>query len=182
MGNIYLFILIAYVLYYAGQIIYDLFFLKDKNLAIESEGELVSIQREPPDLKNVGIDDIEDIEVPSSYDVDDSQLSDVDEEEPSNYDIEAIRKSYEEEEELNKYSEAEILEDQNMEKSNHDKKQLASQLLSNLNIANEQIISSKTEVVPVMSDTDFANFLTEASNHVVMASNTNGHKVFKSSL
>lgn len=182
MGNIYVFILIAYVLYYAGQIIYDLFFLKDKSLAVESEGELVSIQRDTPDIKNVGIDDIEDIEMPSSYDADDSQLSDIDEEEPSNYDIEAIRSSYEEEEELEKYSESEQLEEASMERSNHDKKQMTSQLLTNLKIPNDQIVSSKTEMVPEMTDSTFDNFVQEAINHVVVASTNNGHKVFKSSL
>lgn len=182
MGNIYLWILIAYVLYYSGNIIYDLFFLKDKTLAVESEGELVSISRDPPEVKNFGVDDIEDIEVPSSYDADDSQLSEADEENPSSYDIEAARKNYEELEELNQYSEAEKLEDENMERSNHDKKEMASQLLSKLNIPTDQVISSQSEVIPKMTDDRFNGFLQTAVDHVVVDNQPNGHRVFKSSL
>lgn len=181
MGKVLLFILGAYVLYYTVNIIYDLFFHTQKTAASQDEGQLVSMSRddEPPDIKRFGIDDVEEVEVPKSYVVD--ELHD-NNDTPTNYDAEALRTNYEEEVELEKYSSPQP-EKQLLEQENQEKKLIVSHLLNGIRTPTENFISNKKEVISNALDTDkFDDFLNIANSHVVLTSNINGHKVFKSTL
>jgi len=183
MGKVILFILGAYVVYYAVNIFYDLFLAKAKTVASQDEGQLVSITSkddEPPDIRSFNVEDVEDVEVPQSYVVDEEVLYD-DSDTPTNYDAEAFRTNYEEERELETYdsqSEKQLLEQENQEK-----KLFVSHLLNGIKTPTENFISTTKEVISNAWDTDkFDDFLNIANSHVVLTSNIDGHKVFKSTL
>lgn len=183
MGKVLLFIFGAYVLYYVANIIYDLFFSEQKAAVSRDEGQLVSIikDEEPPDIKRFDIEDVEDVEVPKSYIVDEETLY-ADNNTPTNYDAEAFRTNYEEEQELEKYNSSQP-EKQLLEQENQEKKLIVSQLLNGIRTPTENIISDTKEVISNVLDTDkFNDFLNIATSHVVLTSNVNGHKVFKSTL
>ena len=183
MGKVLLFILGAYVLYYVVNIIYDLFFANQKAAAHQDEGQLVSMNKddEPPDIKRFGIDDVEEVEVPKSYVVDEVELYE-DNDTPTNYDAEAFRTNYEEEAELEKYSSSQP-EKQLLEQENQEKKLIVSHLLNGIRTPTEKFISNTKEVISNALDTDkFDDFLNIANQHVVLTSNIDGHKVFKSTL
>jgi len=183
MGKVILFILVGYVLYYAVNIIYDLFFANAKTVASQEEGQLVSMSKDddPPDIRRIDIDDVENVEVPKSYIVDEAELYD-DNDTPTNYDAEAFRTNYEEEKELEHYSSSQS-EKQLLEQENQEKKLFVSHFLNGIRTPAETIISNTKEVISNALDTDkFDDFLNIATSHVVLSSNIDGHKVFKSTL
>jgi len=185
MGKILLFILVVYVIYYAGNIIYDLFFDKELAVANQDEGQLVSMKKDddpPPEIKRYDIDAVENVEAPNSYDLDEDNLYD-DNESPTNYDADTIRRNYEEEAELDKYSAADQQDQKLLEQENQEKKHIVSQLFPTIKTQTAHILSSTKEVLTNAWDDDkFDDFLNLANQHVVLTSNIDGHKVFKSTL
>lgn len=104
MGKFTMIILGIYILYYAGNIVYDLF-LKKTNSVKTDDTEVFSIgdfaERDQPDIIQVGIEDAEPLNVPNSFSPSDYALDD----EPQSFsqtetkpDIEALRRKFEQEE------------------------------------------------------------------------------------
>lgn len=104
MGKFTMIILGIYILYYAGNIVYDLF-LKKTNTVKTDDTEVFSIgdfaERDQPEITQVGIEDAEPLNVPNSFSPSDYAFED----EPQSFsqtekepDIEALRRKFEQEE------------------------------------------------------------------------------------
>lgn len=112
MGKFTMIILGIYILYYAGNIVYDLF-LKKTNTLKTDDTEVFSIgdfaERDQPDIIQVGIEDAEPLNVPNSFSPSDYALED----EPQSVseietepDIETLRRKFEQEEFFGQLDEA----------------------------------------------------------------------------
>ena len=123
-------ILGLYFLYYVGMVIYDLFLKKEKVVEAENSEQNYSISdfaqqnKETPVV--VGIDDVENIRTPKSYEeIQEPFLSATDE----NQDIEKLKNKYEDENKLEE-EEMEIAEEQTENKN----PSIADNPISNLKI------------------------------------------------
>ncbi len=101
MGKVFGIIAVIYILYYAGNIIYDLFIKKDNTVASDQSEDFV-IGDVPDDLQNVVIDDVENIRTPTSFNII-SNNNDM-EEDDSSPDEASWTKKYEEENRMNSIS------------------------------------------------------------------------------
>lgn len=107
MGKIYLAIAVLYIVYYSGNIIYDLFIKKDKNSNNEATSEVFLIGEDDimDDVKNVVIDDIESIKTPEVFENKElGKISNTNFEKP---DTELWRKRFEDEQNIDAYMENE---------------------------------------------------------------------------
>lgn len=196
MQKILLFILGMYVLYYAGNIIYDLFFDNVKVVDNQDEGQLVNMsgdedhqEDEEQAVRQISTESVGQVELPNSADIDEADLYD-EEEAPTNYNADAVRKDFEEEQQLERYSlseeqEKQLLEQERLalEKENQEKKQFAESVIASIKIPKEKIVSSESKSLPdAWNDDSFDQFLETAKSHVVMVSNDKGHKTYKTTL
>lgn len=195
MQKIFLFILMVYFLYYAGNIIYDLFFDNVKVVENQDDGQLVNMvndnqyNKEDSHIKYVSPESVGESELPDSANIDERDLYNEDEQ-PTNYNTDVVKKNYDEEKLLERYNlseaqERELLEQEalELEKENQEKKQLAKSLLVGIDITKENIVASKSDLKKDQMKHDyFDQFLETAKSHVVMKSNDNGHKTYKTTL
>ncbi len=107
MTKIIISIISAYLLYYAGNIIYDLFLKKD-NSKNQDETEEYSLNdfldNNTTEVKEVSIDDVENINTPNSFNK--KELSTVrEEEQDENRDLEYWRNKFESENDIDSFNE-----------------------------------------------------------------------------
>ena len=195
MQKIFLFILMVYFLYYAGNIVYDLFFDNVKVVENQDDGQLVNMvndnqyNKEDSHIKYVSPESVGESELPDSANIDERDLYN-EEEQPTSYNTDVVKKNYDEEKLLERYNlseaqERELLEQEalELEKENQEKKQLAKSLEVGINITKEKIVASKSDLKKDQMKNDyFDQFLETAKSHVVMKSNDNGHKTYKTTL
>ncbi|MDO4728853.1 MAG: hypothetical protein Q4B43_07610 [Bacteroidota bacterium] len=67
-------VIVIYVLYYAGNIVYDLYFKKAKSLQEEDDKEEFSIGHIADEVKNVTVDEVEEVKMSSAFEIDEEQL------------------------------------------------------------------------------------------------------------
>lgn len=191
MGKVILITGILYLLYYAGNIVYDLFIKKPIVVHNENEGELISIgailENESEPVKNIREEEVEDLDTPNSYQLDDEELL------LSGNDQNNHKDRYEEENEIEYFSNADNqkpntqdLNPQTEEKKALEEKEEQQSFLSRLGVAigigEKEITSKSKEIIPIkISDEAFRNFFEKANNHIVIA-NDNGQNFYKSSL
>ena len=191
MGKVILITGILYLLYYAGNIVYDLFIKKPIVVHNENEGELISIgailENESEPVKNIREEEVEDLNTPNSYQLDDDELLFSDNDQNSH------KERFEEENEIEQFSLTETQEagtenliSQTEEKKALEEKEEQQSFLSRLGVAigigEKEITSKSKEIIPIkISDEAFRNFFEKASNHIVIA-NDNGQNFYKSSL
>lgn len=149
MGKFTLGIVVVYILYYAGNIIYDLYIRKEKIVetdeATEYAMEDVSNQSEEY-IQNVIIDDVENIRMPQSFEREENIL-----EEPQN--LEGLQKKYEEENEIEQINDEEI--------------------------SQQEIQEEKTSIVDrAIQSTNLINILSEINSRVKVVANYDGQKVY----
>jgi hypothetical protein len=196
MQKILLLILGIYILYYAGNIIYDLFFDNVKVVDNQDDGQLVNMggdheedHAEDTAVKQISTESVGHVELPNSADFNEDDLY-AEDEAPTNYNADAVRKDYEEEQQLERYGFSEEQERQTLEqerlaleKENQEKKQIADNILASIKIPKENIISSTVKVLAdVWDDNNFDQFMETAKAHVVLVSNDQGHKTYKTTL
>lgn len=154
MGKFTLAVIIAYILYYAGNIIYDLYIRKEKvvetNETTEFVMEDVSNQQNEY-IQNITIDDVENIRVPQSLDGLDGE--ELDFEEPKN--LEDLQKKYEDENNLDEVEQN--VSDNLQEQIAEEKKSIADRPIKNL---------------------DLKNILNDLKTRVKMVANYDGQKVY----
>lgn len=169
----------AYVLYYIGNIIYDLFLAKQKVPKGDDDGEIISlgdmVSPERTTISNVSIEDVENVNMPESYEVDENQLYS---ENATNeqYAI-SIQKNYEEEESAQWYEQKE------MESQKNDLNKAAKSLQDIVKASAQSIISEKKEFIKngfTSSAEHFESLISQAQMQVIMTSNNDGHKTYKS--
>lgn len=191
MGKVILITGILYLLYYAGNIVYDLFIKKPIVVHNENEGELISIgailENESEPVKNIREEEVEDLNTPNSYQLDDEELLFSDNDQNSH------KERFEEENEIEQFSLTETqeagtenLNSQTEEKKALEEKEEQQSFLSRLGVAigigEKEITSKSKEIIPIkISDEAFRNFFEKANNHIVIA-NDNGQNFYKSSL
>ncbi|ROI14492.1 hypothetical protein [Epilithonimonas hominis] len=191
MGKVILITGILYILYYAGNLVYDLFIKKPIVVTNQNEGELISLgsimEIEPEPVKNIREEEVEDLNTPNSYQLDDEELLFSDNDQNSH------KERFEEENEIEQFSLTETqeagtenLNSQTEEKKALEEKEEQQSFLSRLGVAigigEKEITSKSKEIIPIkISDEAFRNFFEKASNHIVIA-NDNGQNFYKSSL
>ena len=78
MGKVILITGILYIFYYAGNVVYDLFIKKPFVVHNENEGEVISLgailENESEPVKNIREEEVEDLNTPNSYQLDDEEL------------------------------------------------------------------------------------------------------------
>lgn len=167
----------AYFVYYIGNIIYDLFLAKPKVPKGDDDGEIISLGDivSNEKISNVSIEDVETVNMPESYEVDESQLYS---EKTTNeeYDL-SIQKNYEEEESEEWYEQKE------MQNHTNDLNKVAKSLQEIIKNSAQSIISEKKEYIKngfTSSAEHFESLLSQAQMQVVMTNNNDGHKTYKS--
>ncbi|SIT96859.1 hypothetical protein SAMN05660493_01554 [Epilithonimonas bovis DSM 19482] len=99
-------LLAVYILYYGGNILYDLFIKKEK-VIVADEGETFSLEdiaaKDSEPISNVGIEDVENINMPNQFQK--NEWSNNNDEDSSHVqDIEELRKRFEAEQEIDDIS------------------------------------------------------------------------------
>lgn len=190
MGKVILITGILYFLYYAGNVVYDLFIKKPIVVQNENEGEIISLgtimENEPEMVRNIREEEVEELNTPNSYQLDDELLF-------SDNDQNNHKNRFEEENEIEQFSTTDIQEastenenPQIEETKALDENKIQQSFLSRLGLAigiSEKDGTPKSkEIIPTkLSDEAFRNFFEEANHHVVIDSN-NGQNFYKSSL
>lgn len=158
----YSFILLGiYFVYYAGNIVYDLFIQKNKQVETDqieefSISDLANEEAKAP--QNIRIDDVEDLITPNSF-VKDEISSATNQEEP---DIDDLRKKFEAEQELDEFN-SNILQEPNYIQ----------------NIASEPIYK---EIQEQKSSVNWNSLLALSETSVQLVKNIEGQKVYHSIL
>lgn len=101
-----LLLLLIYVLYYLGMILYDLFLKKEKTKAedLPEEYALSGLVISPVEnIKSVEIEDVENLKTPESYQKDIFRITDQESNEEEPLDLEEIRKRFEAEQDIDGY-------------------------------------------------------------------------------
>ncbi|HFI4796586.1 hypothetical protein [Elizabethkingia anophelis] len=156
MEKIVIIITVLYLLYYGGNIIYDLF-LKKEILVITDETEEFTLsdfaEKNKEEIQGVGIEDVENLNTPKSFTTNSETISvknDSPEERP---DIDEWREKFEAEENIDQYD-------------SHP----------------QPPITSPKEEVPISKSTDWKKMLNLAETSVQVIANNNGHKVYQSTM
>ncbi|REC60441.1 hypothetical protein DRF65_20475 [Chryseobacterium pennae] len=178
MGKVFIVTGILYLLYYAGNIVYDLFIKTAVIVRNENEGELISLgsitEDMPADIVNVSEQETENLNMPGSYTFSDDEALFAENDDESG--IHQAR--YEEEKMIDNYNE----EPEPTTEEKNNQTSFLSRISSGLSLKEEDVLSKETEVLPsVISDEVFRNFLEKASHHIVVSSES-GQNFYKSSL
>lgn len=100
-------LLAVYILYYGGNILYDLFIKKEK-VIVADEGETFSLEdiaaKDSEPISNVGIEDVENINMPNQFQKNEWSNNNNDEDSSHVQDIEELRKRFEAEQEIDDIS------------------------------------------------------------------------------
>lgn len=191
MGKVILITGILYFLYYVGNVVYDLFIKKPIVVQNENEGEIISLgtimENEPEMVRNIREEEVEELNTPNSYQLDDDELLFSDNDQNNQKD------RFEEENQIEQFSTTDIQEastesenPQIEETKALDESKIQQSFLSRLGLAigisEKELAPKSKEIIPTkLSDETFRNFFEKANHHVVIDSN-NGQNFYKSSL
>jgi len=158
MGKILLIILTLYIVYYAGNILYDLFLKKANTLKTEENKEVYTMQHlAAANGHQVKIDEVEQMQPPSSFVRDESEIFGISEEEEI------------------------YIEEENTERKSA-KEELKEALKT---IRNEKTIESKREFISrsdLFSEEKWRDIINHAETKVQLVANIDGHKAYQSEL
>lgn len=174
MGKIIIYILIAYIIYYAVNVLYDLFFQKEKINKNGDDGVEISlgeISSEENKTKNIQVDDVEKVILPNSYELEDSNYE-FQETENSEVLLDELRNNFEEEELLNND------ELTALDMASNSLKEILDIDSKDANIQQKESLTKKE----LLSDEKWNDFMKKATSHVVLKNNVDGHKSFVSTL
>ena len=180
MGKILIYIIGAYCVYYAFNIVYDMFLAKEKVPKQNDDGETISLgeitENDYAAVKNVAVEDVETVNFPTSFDADEEEIfsSSNGEEIP----LESLKIQYEEESLI----EQESKETEDFKNQQVDFIEAKSSIKSVLALKTQNIISEAKQIIS-NNTTELDNwesFMDRATANVVLTSNNDGHKVFKS--
>lgn len=172
-------IIAVYLLYYAGNMVYDLFLKKD-NSGRPEETEEYSLmefsEKDKNEIQQVGIDDVENINTPSSFNKKDLS-SDSQDEQDEIRDLEHFRKKFESEQDIDDFNTA----PQIIEKSVEINKNETADLDSIQTQDGQHEENKETNSLNRYSyHQQFKNFLNLAETNVQVLSNRDGYKVYQS--
>lgn len=173
-------IIAIYLLYYAGNVLYDLFLKKDSSKKTD-ETEEYSLTEFSEENKNevqkIGIDDVENINTPNSFNKKELFAVNHEEQKDENRDLDYIRKKFESEQDIDDFYNVPETHEKPNEKEQKETVSLDSQ---QENIIQEQ---EKKEIPAPNLDAlhkQFKDFLNLAETSVQVILNQDGHKVYQS--
>lgn len=174
MGKVLIITGLLYLLYYTGNVVYDLFIKKQNVNSNENEGEIISLENitgeVPTSTTNIYEDEVENLNLPSSYDYDEMEL-------PNDDGENFINHHYEEEQEIENF----YIKDLKEEDGKEVRQSFLSSLISVIGSKNSEVSQEKEIIPTVISDEMFRNFFEKASRHIVVGSES-GQSFYKSSL
>lgn len=169
MAKFLMILFFLYVIYYAGNIIYDLFIKKGTSTKTE-ESDVFSItefeEQNRSDITNVGIEDVENLNTPKSFN---KRVLSIDREIlDERQDIEVLRERFESEQNIDSFDPT-VINQINRDRDNHSRTH-----------ENEEIEIQKKDIKMEEKATreKFYDLLNLAATTVQMISNNNGHKVY----
>lgn len=197
MIKISLTILAVYVLYYAGNIVYDLFLKKEKETYKEETEEfsLSEISEQYEDLtKNVGIEDVENLNTPKSFNKNPIH-SGITEGNEERQDLEYLREQFESEQDLDEFDNPSKKDFTEMESQTHPENAESSEeyLHQKETISTEKENQKPNEVISENPTTgsadqetsrikDWKAMLNLSETLVQMVANYDGYKVYQSTM
>lgn len=173
----FLIILLAlYVLYYVGNIVYDLF-LNKKSTLVTEESDVFSLaefeEQNRDDVTTVGIEDVENLNTPKSFNRKEFPIDKEQSEERE--DIEVWRQRFEAEQNIDSFNsdsvKTKVLDNLSEEENAIEK--VETEILS------VEDFRESNEVVQKVNKIDWQKMLNDAETMVQMVSNTKGHKVYQ---
>lgn len=173
----FLIILIAlYFLYYIGNIVYDLFIKKESTMVTEisdvfSLAEFEEQNRD--DVTTVGIEDVENLNTPKSFNKREFPLNNELPEERE--DIEVWRQRFESEQNIDSFDsetlQSEILDNVSVENN-------TDEIEESVN-ANSETIAEIDQIPQKVDKVEWQKMLNDAETNVQLVLNNNGHKVYQ---
>lgn len=173
-------IIAIYLLYYAGNVLYDLFLKKDSSKKTD-ETEEYSLTEFSEEDKNevhrIEIDDVESINTPNSFNKKELFPANEEEQQDESRNLDYIRKKFESEQDIDDFYNIPEIQEKPNEKEQKETVSLDSQ--------QEEIIQEqeKKEIPSPNHDAihkQFKNFLNLAETSVQVLSERNGYKVYQS--
>lgn len=192
MIKIFLTILVVYVLYYAGNIVYDLFLKKDTALK-EDEAQEYALaaltEQDKAEIKAVRIDDVEHLNTPNSFNTKELFSSNGEEaDEP--HDLEHWRQKFESEQDIDAFETMPEMDGNSTDPKEISQHDLGEQQdiqtieeteLKDSNSNNDSSHSEHNKEDPALKlKQQFNQFLNLAETHVQVVSDRDGFKVYHS--
>lgn len=177
-----MYIIGAYCVYYLGNVIYDLFLAKEKVPKENDDGVIISLgeitENDNQPIAYVSVDDVETVTLPNSFDASEDEI--FSSENTEEIQLDKLKEQFEEE----KYLEQEEQEKTEFQTQLADFSETKSLLKSVLALKAQNIISEAKEIISNNNSKldDWDSFIEKATTNVVLTSNNDGHKVFKSTL
>ena len=172
MAKFIIILLALYVIYYTGNIVYDLF-IKKGNSLITEESDVFSItefeEQNRDDVTSVGIEDVENLNTPKSFNKKEFPINDKPSQERQNIDV--LRQRFESEQDIDSFDPSAINhnnEEEEYQSEIHDDKEIESP-------KEDKVLAKKA------NKEMFDNFLNLAETLVQLVSNNKGHKVYNAS-
>ena len=172
MAKFIIILLALYVIYYTGNIVYDLF-IKKGNSLITEENDVFSItefeEQTRDDITTVGIEDVENLNTPKSFNKREFPINEESSEERQNIDV--LRERFESEQNIDSFDPSAI-------NQNNEEEDIQSETPDD-----EEIESQKEDkVLAIKANRErFHDFLNLAETLVQLVSNNKGHKVYNAS-
>jgi hypothetical protein len=172
MAKFSILLLVLYMIYYAGNILYDLF-IKKGNSLITEESDVFSLidfeEQNRSDVMTVGIEDVENLNTPRSFNKKEFPIDT----EPSKerQDIDVLRKKFESEQNIDSFDPTAF--NQNNEEENNQSETPDYEYIESPKKNKNMAEKANRE--------RFYDFLNLAETSVQLVSNNNGHKVYQAS-
>lgn len=177
MIKISLCILTVYLVYYAGNILYDLFLKKEKEAYKEETEEfsLSEISEQYENItKNVGIEDVENLNTPKSFNKNLFHSDSIAETE-ERQDLKYLREQFESEQDIDNF--------QNEEKLEEEQPKIAETLPGRTQETIPDQDTTKRSLAAGQTYKDkFRDLLNLAETSVQLISNNDGHKIYQSTM
>ena len=166
----------AYLLYYAGNIVYDLFLKKEKTLHTDATEEFSLAdfaQSESLPPSSIGIEDVENIRTPKSFLKSEIQISQVQNTFEENPDLEELRRRFESEQDIDGFDN----DDEPVKNTTENTEVVQSK--NNENYQN-QIQEEQASSIQKSNRNKWHQLLNLAETSVQMISHNDGYKIYHS--
>ena len=166
----------AYLLYYAGNIVYDLFLKKEKTLHTDATEEFSLAdfaQSESLPPSSIGIEDVENIRTPKSFLKSEIQISQVQNTFEENPDLEELRRRFESEQDIDGFDN----DDEPVKNTTENTEVVQSK--NNENYQN-QIQEEQASSIQKSNKNKWHQLLNLAETSVQMISHNDGYKIYHS--
>jgi len=175
MGKFAAILIAIYILYYAGNIIYDLFIKQDAVINDEESEEFILIDfrdKNRDEVQNIGVENVEDLNTPDSFNTRELPLSS-DQDSEERQDLEHLREKFESEQDIDSFATENNGDNENPELENvhphNTDKYIGSQN------------SGKTNSLINNTNRDrFRNLLNLAETNVQLILHQDGYKIYQS--